>query len=114
MERGRNPQVNCTVSFSVITLHIIASAADLSQAQQMVEKDEAHLRSILGELVYGSEQQTLGEVVGQQLVQQKKTLAVAESCTGGMVAKLIPDVPGSSRYFKAVCRDQADISRRDG
>jgi nicotinamide-nucleotide amidase len=67
----------------------------------MVEKDEAHLRNILGDLVYGIEQQTLAEVVGQQLAEQKKTLTVAESCTGGLVAKLITDVPGSSQYFKA-------------
>ena len=59
-----------------------------------------NLRSILGELVYGVEEQTLAEVVGEQLAEQKKTLAVAESCTGGLVAKLITDVPGSSRYFK--------------
>ena len=101
MERGRNPQINCTVSFGVITLHIIASATDKSQAQQMVEQDETELRNILGNLVYGVAEQTLAEVVGQQLAQQKKTLTVAESCTGGLVAKLITDVPGSSQYFKA-------------
>lgn len=101
MDRGRNPQINCTVSFGVITLHIIASAADSSQAQQMVEKDEMHLRDILGEFVYGEGGQTLGEAAGRLLVQQKKTLAIAESCTGGLAAKLITDAQGSSRYFKA-------------
>jgi len=101
MERGRNPQINCTVSFGVITLHIIASAADRSHAQYMVEQDETHLRNILGNLVYGVEEQTLAEVVGQQLISKNKTLSVAESCTGGLVSKLITDIPGSSQYFKA-------------
>jgi nicotinamide-nucleotide amidase len=99
MERGRNPQINCTVSFGVITLHIVASAADRAHAQQMVDRDESHLRSILGELVYGVDEQTLAQVVGEKLAGQKKTLALAESCTGGLLAKLITDVPGSSRYF---------------
>ena len=99
MQRGRNPLVNCTVKDGVITLHIIATADDKDKAQQMAEKDEKLLRGILGELVYGTGEQTLAEVVGQRLAQQKKTIAVAESCTGGTLAKLITDIPGASRYF---------------
>jgi len=57
------------------------------------------LRSTLGELVYGTDEQTLADVVGEKLVQQNKTIAVAESCTGGCLAKLLTDTPGASRYF---------------
>jgi nicotinamide-nucleotide amidase len=65
----------------------------------MAEKDEKFLRDILGQLVYGVGEQTLAEVVGEKLARQKKTVAVAESCTGGSLAKMITDVPGASRYF---------------
>jgi nicotinamide-nucleotide amidase len=65
----------------------------------MAEKDEKSLRNKLGELVYGTEEQTLAEVVGEKLAQQKQTIAVAESCTGGFIAKLLTDIPGASRYF---------------
>ena len=99
MQRGRNPLINCTVQYGVITLHIIAIAEDENKAQRMVEKDEKTLRNILGELIYGTGGQTLAEVVGAKLVQQKKTIAVAESCTGGTLAKLLTDIPGASRYF---------------
>ncbi len=99
MQRGRNPLINCTVRHGVITLHIIATAKDKSQAQQMAEKDEKSLLNKLGELVYGTEEQTLAEVVGEKLAQQKHTIAVAESCTGGCIAKLLTDIPGASRYF---------------
>jgi len=99
MERGRKPLINCTAKHGVITLHIIATAKDKTQAQQMAEKDEDLLRNILGELVYGTGDQTLGEVVGEELAQQKKTISVAESCTGGYLAKLLTDIPGASRYF---------------
>ena len=58
MQRGRNPLVNCTVKDGVITLHIIATADDKDKAQQMAEKDEKLLRGILGELVYGTGEQT--------------------------------------------------------
>lgn len=97
--RGRNPLINCTAEHGVITLHIIATAKDKDKAQQMAEKDEKLLTELLGELVYGTGEQTLAEVVGEKLAQQKKTIAVAESCTGGTLAKLLTDTPGASRYF---------------
>jgi nicotinamide-nucleotide amidase len=99
MQRGRNPLINCTVSSGIITLHIIATAGDKEKAGQMAEKDEKLLRSTLGELIYGQDDQSLSEVVGEQLARQGKTIAVAESCTGGLLAKLLTDVPGSSKYF---------------
>jgi nicotinamide-nucleotide amidase len=98
-QRGRNPLINCTVEHGVITLHIVATAEENDSAQKMAEKDEGLLCNILGKLVYGTDEQTLAEVVGQKLAQQKKTIAVAESCTGGALAKLITDVPGASKYF---------------
>ena len=97
--RGRNPLINFTAGHGVITLHIVATATNEAQARRMAEKDEKQLRGILGELVYGTGEQTLAEVVGEQLVRQGKTIAVAESCTGGLVSKLLTDVPGASRYF---------------
>ncbi len=99
MQRNRNPLINCTVEYGVTTLHIIATAKNKRRAEEMVEKDEKLLWNILGELVYGVEEQTLAEVVGEKLAQQKKTIAIAESCTGGTLAKLLTDVPGASRYF---------------
>ncbi len=99
MQRGRNPLINCTVHYGVITLQIIAIAEDEDEAQLMAEKDEKTLRNILGELVYGTGEQTLAEVVGEKLAQAKKTIAIAESCTGGTLAKLLTDIPGASRYF---------------
>jgi nicotinamide-nucleotide amidase len=99
MQRGRNPLVNCTVSSGVVTLHIIAAAQNTQEAGQMAARDERTLRSVLGKLVYGTENQTLAEVVGEELARQGKTVAVAESCTGGLAAKLLTDVPGASRYF---------------
>jgi nicotinamide-nucleotide amidase len=99
MMRGRNPLINCTVSCGVVTLHIIAEAEDKAKALKMAEDDEKRLRGILGELIYGTGEQSLGEVVGQGLARQHKTIATAESCTGGLLAELITDIPGASRYF---------------
>lgn len=99
MRRGRNPLVNCTVHLGVITLEVVATADTQTEAQEMAEREERSLRSALGSLVYGVEDQTLAEVVGDRLRRTGRTLAVAESCTGGLLAKLITDIPGSSEYF---------------
>ena len=109
--RGRNPLINSTAEQGIITLHIIATAKDEIQAQKMVEKDERILREKLGEVVYGTGEQTLAEVVGEQLARQEKTLAVAESCTGGCLAKLLTDIPGASRYFTHGWVTYSDIAK---
>jgi nicotinamide-nucleotide amidase len=99
MQRGRNPLINCTAEHGVITLHIMATARNKDEAQQMAEKDEKSLRNKLGELVYGTGEQSLAEVVGEKLARRGRTIAVAESCTGGTLAKLLTDIPSASRYF---------------
>lgn len=126
MQRGRNPLINCTVHCGVITLHIIATAEDKGKAQEMAKEFEKTLKNALGELIFGTGEQTLAEIVGEKLAQQKKTIAVAESCTGGTLAKLLTDIPGASRYFtygwvtysnSAKIKElgvEADLIKRDG
>ncbi len=99
MRRDRNPQVNCTAASGIITLHIIAMAKDQRTAGEMVQTDEKFIRNVLGDLVFGAEEQTLAQVVGEELAKRKMTVSVAESCTGGLLAKLITDIPGASEYF---------------
>ena len=67
MQRGRNPLTNCTAKHGVITLTVTATAEDKDKATQMAEKHKKFLRKILGELVYGTGEQTLAEVVGEKL-----------------------------------------------
>jgi nicotinamide-nucleotide amidase len=99
MQRGRNPLINCTAKQGQITLHIFAQAANKSRAQQIADNDEKLLQEKLGQLVFSTEDKTLAEVVGEKLAQHNKTIALAESCTGGTLAKLLTDIPGASRYF---------------
>ncbi len=68
-------------------------------ARSHLARLERNLRGQLGEAVYGFADQTLETVVGAALVRRRQTLALAESCTGGVIADRLPDVPGSSRYL---------------
>lgn len=57
------------------------------------------LKRLLGNNVFGSDEDTLASVTGSALRRQGKTVALAESCTGGLLAEMMTDIPGSSRYF---------------
>ena len=99
MLRGRNPLLNCTVSDGILTLQLVASAQTPQAAQVLLDEQRQELEHILGPVVFGQGEETLEHVVGQLLREQRKTVAVAESCTGGQIARMLTDVPGSSEYF---------------
>lgn len=99
MQRGRNPEVGTTADGGTIGVRINAAADTCDAARRMLDDTEAELRDRLGEIVYGRDSDTLAGVVGELLVAAGKTLAVAESCTGGLLGAMLTETPGSSRYF---------------
>jgi nicotinamide-nucleotide amidase len=86
-------------SFPDNYLRPLARAATAEQAEAALDRICDAIKQRLGPLVYGEDQQTLEAVVGQMLAERGMTIAVAESCTGGLIAKRITDNPGSSAYF---------------
>jgi nicotinamide-nucleotide amidase len=79
---------------------------------QAIEQADAIIRSTLGSSIFSAADETLEEVIVKLLVQRNQTLAVAESCTGGLLANRITNVPGASTVFLAgyVCyANQAKI-----
>ncbi|MBN1804294.1 MAG: competence/damage-inducible protein A [Sedimentisphaerales bacterium] len=109
--RGKNPLVNCTVDHGIVTLHIIASCEDEDTALKMAKEEEESIRNTLGDLVFGTAEQSLAEVVGEKLTQQNKTIAVAESCTGGLLSKMLTDIPGASKYFTRGWFTYSDVAK---
>ena len=83
-----------------IQLRITAKAPERAKAEEMIAQVESQLRAILGKAVWGADDDTLEGLVGTMLRECKLTLATMESCTGGLLASTITDVPGSSDYFK--------------
>ena len=102
MRRDRNPSVGTTVSNGFVSLRINARLASRAQAEQEVDRTEAACRAVVGDLIFGQDDQTLPEVVAAMLTNSAApiTVTTAESCTGGWLAKLLTDVSGSSAYFK--------------
>ncbi len=99
MARGRNPTVGTTAHQAIIGVRIHAYGRTHDEALALLDADAAEVRRRLGELVFGENEDTLAHAVARLLTQTKKTVATAESCTGGLVAKCLTDIPGSSAYF---------------
>lgn len=79
---------------------IVSVRGDLQQeVETRLGKLEGQIRQKLGNAVYGKGSQTLEEIVGKLLGEKKRSLALAESCTGGLIANLLTNIPGSSEYF---------------
>jgi nicotinamide-nucleotide amidase len=80
-------------------LRITVRAESITAAQAQVEKVEQAIRAKAGKYIYASGDEELEQVIGGLLLERHLTLAVAESCTGGLISDRITNVPGSSNYF---------------
>jgi nicotinamide-nucleotide amidase len=100
MQRDRNPSVGTTVSQGIVSLRVNSRFESRGRAAAELERTVALCRDRLGDLIYGVDEQTLQQVVGSMLAAFRKTVTTAESCTGGLLAKMLTDVSGSSDYFK--------------
>lgn len=96
-----NPTIALYASPGEVRVRLATKAPDEIAAQQVFAPVEQELRKRLGPAVYGVDDETMEVAVGQALLAAGATLAVAESCTGGLIASRITDVPGASRYFVA-------------
>jgi len=99
--RGSNPTVAPYAKTFEVHLRIGARAPDREAAQAMIAPLEAEIRRRLGQHVYGVDGETLEAAIGGMLRKRGKTLALAESCTGGLIGHRITNVPGSSDYLLA-------------
>jgi nicotinamide-nucleotide amidase len=94
-------------------LRPVARAASEAEANARLERVCDAIRARLGPLVYGQDDETLEFVLGRLLAERRLTLAVAESCTGGLLAQRISAVPGASRYFRGGVVAYANEAKRD-
>ncbi|SHE41537.1 competence/damage-inducible protein cinA [Seinonella peptonophila] len=88
------------VSDAEVTLRLISHAKEKEQAQSQLEQTKLTILSHLGEYCFSEGKNRLEEVVVNALKMNGKTVAFAESCTGGLLAHLISSVPGSSAVLQ--------------
>lgn len=97
----------------IIRLRLTAEGNDTEQMQTTLDQQFDLLKQHVAEYAFTDEDIELEEVVGRLLVKAGKTMATAESCTGGYIAHLITSVPGSSRYFQGSLVSYSNDIKRD-
>ena len=84
----------------IVRLRLSASGDNKIELENEINDWSKKITNAISDLVFGYNDISLEEVVGNQLVRAKKTLSTAESCTGGYIAHLITGIAGSSSYFE--------------
>ncbi len=97
--RYDNPSTTILAAPGEIQLHLRAAGHTEAEAREALDDLAQRLQLALGDSVFSDTGESLEEVVGRLLIMKGATLAVAESCTGGLLGQRITSVPGSSRYF---------------
>jgi nicotinamide-nucleotide amidase len=98
--KSTNPSIGVYARQDGVHLRLAAKAATRDEALALIEPVEHEVRRRLGDVVWGADEDTLESIVGRLMSQRGLTLATMESCTGGLLASSITDVPGSSAYYR--------------
>jgi nicotinamide-nucleotide amidase len=94
-----NPQTTILFNQTEIEIHLTARGRTEDEANALLDKVVLQLEDQLGNSIFSFNGEKMEEIVGLKLSLGGYTLAVAESCTGGLLAQRITEVPGSSKYF---------------
>src|SRR5262249_38811339 len=110
--RDGSPPVSTTIlaAMGQVELHLSVREGDEARAREVLDRARAELVAVLGDHVYSTDGRGMEEGVGDLLKARGLTIAVAESCRGGLLMSRLTDVPGSSAYVRAgvVAYDNAD------
>ena len=101
IELDGNPKVALLASSGVISVKFTACAGTREAALGLIGPPLGRARALLGDVVFGEDADTLGAAVARLLKEQEKTIALAESCTGGLVADRLTNIPGISAHLLA-------------
>ncbi|UCH11835.1 MAG: competence/damage-inducible protein A [Candidatus Omnitrophota bacterium] len=82
-----------------IDIKITTKAKNEKETKKNISAVEKQIRKRLGDLIFGCDDETLEAVVAGLLIKNNKTIAIAESCTGGLLSNRLTDIPGSSNYL---------------
>ena len=99
MEKMQNPSLAPYAKEGEVMLRLTAKAASKEQADELMDPVLTEVREKLGDIIYGIDTGSLENTVIDLLTQRDISIATAESCTGGLLAKRLTDIPGASNVF---------------
>jgi nicotinamide-nucleotide amidase len=98
-QKHKNVQTTVLAKPGQVDVRLAASAKASDEAENAVQDLADAIEAELKEFIFANTEQSLEQVVGECLLAKQASIAVAESCTGGMLAERLTAVNGSSRYF---------------
>jgi nicotinamide-nucleotide amidase len=96
---AENPKMAFLPGGGEIRLRFVATGSDEAECIRALDEAERVVRERIGTAVYGTDNDSLEQVIGERLRSKGLQLATAESCTAGLLASRIANVPGASEYF---------------
>ncbi len=96
----KNPQTTILFNQSEIEIHLTAQAKSEQEAELLLDGLAGQIEERLGDAVFAFRGETMEEVVSLRLAVSGFTLATAESCTGGLIAQRLTEIPGASVFFR--------------
>jgi nicotinamide-nucleotide amidase len=97
--RYTNPATTILSGLGEVQVHLTATAEEGEAAERLLDELAEQIEDALAPAVFSHRGEPLEEIVARGLTVKRYTIATAESCTGGLIAKRLTDVPGSSAYF---------------
>ncbi len=99
LEKQDNPTIAPLAHWGEVHYRITARGNSEEEIERMLDETEAKLKERFGDYIYSRDEETLEQRVASLLIEKGKTIAVAESCSGGLISSRLTDIPGSSKYF---------------
>ncbi len=99
MDRKRNPTVGTTVGSGVVSVRIRSEFADPAEAKTKLDETVEQVKQRLGAIVFGRDEDTVASALLEDMRKRKLKIATAESCTGGLIGKMLTDIAGSSDVY---------------
>ena len=100
MNHMSNPTLAPYAKEGECELRVTAKAPTVEEAEELLKPTVEQVKKLFGNKVYGVDVSSMEQVVEQYLLEKGMTIGCAESCTGGLIAKRLTDVPGASKVFK--------------
>ena len=100
MVPGRNPAVGVTASHGLLTVRVVATAGSAEAASALCRQTRDQLHPLVAEWLFAEGNEDLNALVVRRLAEAGRTLALAESCTAGLIASRLGDVPGVSAVLR--------------
>lgn len=100
IDEQTNPSIAPYAKLAEVHFRITARSSSVEQASKLIHSTELEMRKLLDKYIYTTEEKELEEIIVGMLTTYHKTISIAESCTGGLLASTLVNCPGVSEVFK--------------